>query len=42
MAKRYRRDPATYTAQEVQACLRHIVKDQKLSCSSMTRAACAA
>jgi len=42
MAKHYRRDPATYTVQEVQAYLLHIVKDEKLSYSSMNQAACAA
>ena len=42
MAKFYRRDPAQYTAQEVRACLLHMVKDETLSYSSMTRAACAA
>ena len=42
MAKHYRRDPANYTTQEVQAYLLNMVKDEKLSCSSMTQAACAA
>ena len=42
MAKFYRRDPAQYTAQEVQAYLLHMVKDEKLSYSSMNQAACAA
>ena len=42
MAKFYRRDPAQYTAQEVRACLLHMVKDEKLSYSSMNQAACAA
>ena len=41
MAKHYRRDPATYTVQEVQAYLLHMVKDEKLSYSSMNQAACA-
>ena len=41
MAKHYRRDPATYTQQEVQAYLLHMVKDEKLSYSSMNQAACA-
>ena len=41
MAKYYRRDPATYTAEEVQAYLLHMVKDQKLSYSTMNQAACA-
>jgi integrase/recombinase XerD len=42
MAKHYRRDPALYTAQDVQAYLLHMVKEQKLSYSSMNQAACAA
>ena len=42
MAKHYRRDPASYTVQEVQAYLLHMVKEQKLSYSSMNQAACAA
>ncbi len=42
MAKYYRRDPALYTAEEVQAYLLHMVKDEKLSYSSMNQAACAA
>ena len=42
MAKHYRRDPATYTVQEVQSYLLHIVKDEKLSYSTMNQAACAA
>lgn len=42
MAKHYRRDPAQYTVQEVQAYLLHLVKDRKLSYSSMNQAACAA
>lgn len=42
MAKHYRRDPAQYTVQEVQAYLLHMVKDQQLSYSSMNQAACAA
>ena len=41
MAKHYRRDPAQYTPQEVQAYLLHMVKDEKLSYSSMNQAACA-
>lgn len=41
MAKYYRRDPAQYSAQEVQAYLLHMVKDEKLSYSSMNQAACA-
>ena len=42
MARYYRRDPAQYTQQEVQVYLLHLVKDQKLSYSSMNQAACAA
>ena len=42
MAKYYRRDPATYTVEEVPAYLLHIVKDEKLSYSTMNQAACAA
>jgi site-specific recombinase XerD len=42
MAQHYRRDPATYTPQEVQAYLLHMVKERKLSYSSMNQAACAA
>jgi integrase/recombinase XerD len=42
MAKHYRRDPALYTQQDVQAYLLHMVKEQKLSYSSMNQAACAA
>ncbi|ABE43524.1 tyrosine-type recombinase/integrase [Polaromonas sp. JS666] len=42
MAKYYRRDPALYTPQEVQAYLLHMVKDEQLSYSSMNQAACAA
>lgn len=42
MAKHYRRDPATYTPEEVQAYLLHMVKERKLSYSSMNQAACAA
>lgn len=41
MAKYYRRDPAQYTPEEVQAYLLHMVKDEKLSYSSMNQAACA-
>lgn len=41
MAKYYRRDPAQYSAEEVQAYLLHMVKDEKLSYSSMNQAACA-
>ncbi|MDE2616371.1 MAG: site-specific integrase [Burkholderiales bacterium] len=42
MAKYYRRDPALYTPQEVQAYLLHMVKEERLSYSSMNQAACAA
>ena len=42
MAKYYRRDPAQYSAQEVQAYLLHMVTEQKLSYSTMNQAACAA
>ena len=42
MAKHYRRDPALYTPQEVQAYLLHMVKHEQLSYSSMNQAACAA
>ncbi len=42
MAKHYRRDPATYSAQEVQAYLLHMVKERHLSYSTMNQAACAA
>ena len=42
MAKHYRRDPAAYTAEEVQAYLLHMVKDRHLSYSTMNQTACAA
>jgi site-specific recombinase XerD len=42
MARHFRRDPALYTAQEVQSYLLHMVQDEKLSYSSMNQAACAA
>jgi integrase/recombinase XerD len=42
MARHYRRDPALYTAQEVQSYLLHIVQNEKLSYSAMNQAACAA
>lgn len=42
MAKHYRRDPAQYSAQEVEAYLLHMVKDRHLSYSTMNQAACAA
>ena len=41
MAKYYRRDPAQYSPEEVQAYLLHMVKDEKLSYASMNQAACA-
>ena len=41
MAKHYRRDPALYTVHDVQAYLLHMVKEEKLSYSSMNQAACA-
>ena len=42
MAKHYRRDPATYSAEDVQAYLLHLVKDRHLSYSTMNQAGCAA
>ena len=42
MAKHYRRDPATYRADEIQAYLLHLVKDRHLSYSTMNQTACAA
>lgn len=42
MAKHYRRDPASYTTQEVQDYLLHMVREQSLSYSTMNQAACAA
>ena len=42
MAKYYRGDPTLYTQQDVQAYLLHMVKEDKLSYSSMNQAACAA
>ena len=42
MAKHYRRDPAEYSAQEVEAYLLHMVKERRLSYSTMNQAACAA
>jgi integrase/recombinase XerD len=42
MTKHYRRDPATYTPEEAQAYLLHMVKERKLSYSSMNQAARAA
>jgi site-specific recombinase XerD len=42
MAKFYRRDPAEYSSAEVQAYLLHMVKDQRLTYSTMNQAACAA
>lgn len=42
MAKHYRRDPAEYSAQEVEAYLLHMVQERHLSYSTMNQAACAA
>ena len=42
MAKHYRRDPATYSAEDVQAYLLHLVRDRHLSYSTMNQAGCAA
>lgn len=42
MAKHYGRDPAQYSADEVQAYLLHMVRDRKLSYSTMNQTACAA
>lgn len=42
MAKYYRRDPAEYSASEVQGYLLHMVKDRQVSFSSMNQTACAA
>lgn len=42
MAKHYRRDPAEYSAEEVEAYLLHLVKERHLSYSTMNQAACAA
>ena len=42
MAKHYRRDPAQYSAQEVEAYLLHMIKARHLSYSTMNQAACAA
>ena len=42
MAKYYRRDPAEYTAQEVDAYLLHMVQERHLSYSTMNQAASAA
>lgn len=42
MAKYYRRDPAEYTAQEVEAYLLHMINERHLSYSTMNQAACAA
>lgn len=41
MAKYYRRDPAGYSADEVQAYLLHMVKERHLAYSTMNIAACA-
>ena len=42
MAKHYRRDPAEYSAREVEAYLLHMVQERHLSYSTMNQAACAA
>ena len=42
MAKFYRRDPAQYSAQEVEAYLLHMINERHLSYSTMNQAACAA
>ena len=42
MAKHYRRDPATYSAEDVRAYPLHMVKDRHLSYSTMNQAGCAA
>ncbi len=42
MAKHYRRDPAQYSAQEVEAYLLHLINARHLSYSTMNQAACAA
>jgi site-specific recombinase XerD len=42
MAKHTRRDPATYSAADVQAYLLHLVKDRHLSYSTLNQAGCAA
>ena len=42
MAKHYRRDPAQYSAQEVEAYLLHLSNARHLSYSTMNQAACAA
>lgn len=42
MAKFYRRDPAGYSASEVQTYLLHLVKERHLSYSTVNQAACAA
>lgn len=42
MAKHYRRDPAEYSAQEVEAYLLHLINERHLSYSTMNQAACAA
>lgn len=42
MARYYRRDPATYTPDDVQAYLLHLVKDRHLAYGTMNTSACAA
>jgi len=41
MSKYYGRDPAIYAATEVEAYLLHLIKDKKLSYSTVNQAACA-
>ncbi len=42
MAKHYRRDPAQYSAQEVEAYLLHLINERHLCYSIMNQTACAA
>ena len=42
MSRHYRRDPTTYSAEDIQAYLLHMVKDRHLSYSTTNQAACAA
>ncbi len=41
MSRHYGRDPATYTAAEVEAYLLYLIKERKLSYSTVNQAACA-
>jgi len=41
MSKHYGRDPATYTVAEVEAYLLYLIKERKLSYSTVNQAACA-